>query len=218
MLILFDIDGTLVDTGGAGLIALQNAAIEVFGSEGPPLDLAGSTDGGILRGFFDHFGREYDPQVEEEFYRAYLPRMNANLGDAKYAGHLLSGVTDLLARLEDDGHSLGLLTGNIERGAMIKVAHYGIGEHFQFGAYGDDHWDRNMLGPIALERARESTGRKFSAQETLVIGDTPKDVACAHAFGAKCVAVATGNFSEGELVACGADRVVSDLVGFSIEA
>jgi phosphoglycolate phosphatase-like HAD superfamily hydrolase len=142
--------------------------------------------------------------------------MNANLDDAKYGGHLLEGVSSLLASLEEGGHSLGLLTGNIDRGAMIKVAHYGIAEHFQFGAYGDDHWDRNKLGPIALERAIKATGRQFTPEETLVIGDTPKDVACAHAFGAKCVAVATGNFNEDQLVACGADRVVSDLVDFAL--
>lgn len=217
MLILFDVDGTLVDTGGAGLTALQDAAVEVFGGEGPPLDLAGSTDGGIVRGLFEYFGREYDLEIEEEFYQAYLPRMNANLDDPKYGGHLLEGVSSLLASLEEEGHSLGLLTGNIERGATIKVAHYGIAEHFQFGAYGDDHWDRNKLGPIALERAIEATGRQFTPEETLVIGDTPKDVACAHAFSAKCVAVATGSFNEEQLVAYGADRVVSDLVGFELE-
>ena len=216
MLILFDIDGTLVDTGGAGLAALKDAAFDVFGGEGPPLDLAGSTDGGILRGLFEHFGREYDLAVEEEFYQTYLIRMQANLGDPKYGGRLLKGVTSLLSSLEDDGHTIGLLTGNIKRGGMIKVAHYGIAEHFQFGAYGDDHWDRNELGPIALERAEQSTGRKFSPDEVLVIGDTPKDVVCAHAIRAKCVAVATGNFNEEELVACGAYRVISDLIGFSL--
>lgn len=216
MLILFDIDGTLVDTGGAGLTALQDAAVEVFGGEGPPLDLAGSTDGGIVRGLFEHFGRKFDTEIVEEFYQAYLPRMNRNLDELKYGGHLLEGVSSLLASLEEEGHCLGLLTGNIDRGAMIKVAHYGIAEHFQFGAYGDDHWDRNKLGPIALERAIKATGRKFTSEETLVIGDTPKDVACAHAFGANCVAVATGSFNEDQLDACGADRVVADLVGFSL--
>ena len=99
---------------------------------------------------------------------------------------------------------------------MLKVAHYGIADYFQFGAYGDDHWNRNKLGPIALERAEKSTGMRFSQDEILVIGDTPKDVACAHAFGVKCVAVATGNFSEEELVACGADRTVPNLEGFSL--
>ena len=216
MLILFDIDGTLVDTGGAGVTALQDAAVEVFGGVGPPLDLAGSTDGAILRGFFEYFERQYDPAIEEGFYQSYLSRIRENLQNPNYGGHLLGGVNALLASLKEEGHSLGLLTGNIERGAMLKVAYHGIVDYFQFGAYGDDHWDRNKLGPIALQRAKKSIGLRFSQDEILVIGDTPKDVACAHAFGAKCVAVATGNFSEEELVACGADRTVPDLEGFSL--
>jgi phosphoglycolate phosphatase len=108
------------------------------------------------------------------------------------------------------------MTGNIERGAIIKSSHYGLAEHFGFGSYGDDHWDRNKLGPIALARAEKASGKKFAPDEILVIGDTPKDVACAHAFGVKCVAVATGAFDEEQLATCGADRVVPDLVGFQI--
>lgn len=216
MLILFDIDGTLVDTGGAGVAALQHAAVEVFGAAGPSLDLAGNTDGAILRGFFEYFGSKYDPAVGEQFYQSYLSRIRDNLRNPNYGGCLLGGVNPMLASLREEGNSLGLLTGNIERGAMIKVSHYGIADYFQFGAYGDDHWNRNKLGPIALERAEESTGMKFSQDEILVIGDTPKDVACAHAFGVKCVAVATGDFSEEELAACGADRVVPNLDGFSL--
>ena len=216
MLILFDIDGTLVDTGGAGVTALQDAAVEVFGGVGPPLDLAGTTDGAILRGFFEYFGRQYDPVIEEDFYQSYLSRIRENLQNPNYGGHLLGGVNALLASLREAGHSLGLLTGNIERGAMLKVAYYGIADYFQFGAYGDDHWNRNKLGPIALQRAEKSIGVKFPQDEILVIGDTPKDVACAHAFGAKCVAVATGNFSKEELIACGADRTVPDFEGFSL--
>lgn len=216
MLILFDIDGTLVDTGGAGVAALQHAAVEVFGAAGPSLDLAGNTDGAILRGFFEYFGSKYDPAVGEQFYQSYLSRIRGNLRNPNYGGCLLGGVDPMLASLREEGNSLGLLTGNIERGAMIKVSHYGIADYFQFGAYGDDHWNRNKLGPIALERAEESTGMKFSQDEILVIGDTPKDVACAHAFGVQCVAVATGDFSEEELAACGADRVVPNLDGFSL--
>ena len=216
MLILFDIDGTLVDTGGAGVAALQHAAVEVFGAAGPSLDLAGNTDGAILRGFFEYFGSKYDPAVGEQFYQSYLSRIRDNLRNPNYGGCLLGGVDPMLVSLREEGNSLGLLTGNIERGAMIKVSHYGIADYFQFGAYGDDHWNRNKLGPIALERAEESTGMKFSQDEILVIGDTPKDVACAHAFGVKCVAVATGDFSEEELAACGADRVVPNLDGFSL--
>lgn len=215
-LILFDIDGTLLDTGGAGMTALQNAAMEIFGDEGPPLDLAGSTDSGIVRGLFRHFGRDFDPALEEKFYLSYLPKMEKNLHRPSFGGRVLPGARELLANLEAQGHTLGLLTGNIERGAIVKVTHYGLNQHFGFGAYGDDHWDRNQLGPVALERAFQTTGRQFAPSEVVVIGDTPKDVACARAFGAKSVAVATGAFEAEQLRASGADVVIPNLVGFSL--
>jgi phosphoglycolate phosphatase-like HAD superfamily hydrolase len=216
MLILFDIDGTLVDTGGAGMGALNEAALEIFGDEGPPLDLAGSTDSGIVRGLFEHFGLSHDAQLEEKFYQIYLPKMERNLGDDRFGGRILAGVPELLTSLEDQGHTLGLMTGNIARGANVKTTHYGLAGHFSFGSYGDDHWDRNMLGPIALARAEAAKGTTFTPDEIFVIGDTPKDVACAHAFDAKCIAVATGAFTVAQLEQCGADRVVSNLVGFSV--
>ena len=194
-LLLFDVDCTLVNTGGAGISAITEAAIKVFGGEGPPLDLAGSTDSGIVRSIFDHFEREYDAAVEEEFYQTYLLILERNLKDESLGGRVLEGAPELLQDLEDAGHTLGLLTGNIERGGWIKVSHYGLAEHFQFGSWGDDHWDRNKLGPIAIARANQHTGLNFTAEDVIVIGDTCKDVACAHAIGAPCLAVATGSVS-----------------------
>ncbi|MDB4781493.1 HAD hydrolase-like protein [Akkermansiaceae bacterium] len=210
-LLLFDVDCTLVDTGGAGLTAIKQACTEVFGGEGPPLDLAGSTDSGIVRGIFAHFGRDYDAALEEIFYQTYLPIMEANLRDESYGGRVLPGVPELLGDCEEEGYTLGLLTGNIERGGLIKVAHYGLAEHFQFGAYGDDHWDRNKLGPFAIERANQHTGKDFTAADVIVIGDTNKDINCAHAIGAPCLAVATGSQSLARLNEAGADLSVEDL-------
>ena len=198
------------------MTALRRAATEIFGDEGPPLDLAGSTDSGIVRGLFNHFGLEYDAALEEKFYLSYLPKMRANLQDTSFGGRVLPGARELIASLEEDGHILGLLTGNIERGAIIKAGHYELDHHFAFGAYGDDHWDRNKLGPMALRRAADVTGRTFDPSEVIVIGDTPKDVACAQAFGARSVAVATGAFSAEALAESGADTVVPDLVGFQL--
>ena len=212
-LVLFDIDCTLIDTGGAGLSAISATAEKIFGNEGPPLDLAGSTDSGIVRGLFEHFERPYDAVIEAEFYEVYLPLMQKNLESDEFDGKVLPGVESLIASLELNGHTLGLLTGNIEQGAIVKAAHYGLEEHFRFGAYGDDHWDRNKLGPIALERASRHTGKPFSADDVLVIGDTPKDVACAHAMGAPCLAVATGSFNVDQLRECGADQVLETLEG-----
>lgn len=210
-LLLFDIDGTLVNTGGAGLSAIQEAVRIVFGNEGPPLDLAGSTDSGIVRGLFQYFGREYDAVIEEKFYQVYLPIMEANLREESFGGRVLDGVPELLVDLEEAGHTLGLLTGNIERGGWAKVSHYGLAAYFQFGSWGDDHWDRNKLGPIAIERANAHHDENFTAEDVIVIGDTCKDVACAHAIGAPCLAVATGNVSAEALIECNADLVVPDL-------
>jgi phosphoglycolate phosphatase-like HAD superfamily hydrolase len=122
------------------------------------------------------------------------------------------GVLELLTELgEHPEATVGLLTGNAASGAAAKMRHFGLAEHFQFGAYGCDHADRNRLGPIALERASAHAGRSFSPNETWVIGDTPKDIACAHAIGARCLAVATGSFSAAQLAARGADQVVESL-------
>ncbi|BCX48942.1 haloacid dehalogenase [Haloferula helveola] len=207
---LFDIDGTLVDTGGAGMKALQDAALHCFGDVGPKLDLAGSTDSGIVRGMFDHFGRDPEPSGVEGFYARYLERLESNLAGGDFPGRVLPGAVallDLLAGRADV--TVGLLTGNIEAGARAKMRHFGLDHHFGFGAYGCDHHDRNRLGPVALARAEAHTGRSFSAAETLVIGDTPKDIACARAMGARCLAVATGAFDEDGLA--DADRVVDSL-------
>lgn len=191
---LFDIDGTLVDTGGAGMRALKDAAHECFGAEGPELDLAGSTDSGIVADLFRHFGRDPDEAGIESFYAVYLMRLEHHLTAGGYPGRVLAGAAEMLdAVAAREGITVGLLTGNIEGGARAKMRHYGLDHHFAFGAYGCDHHDRNRLGPVALERAAAHAGRNFSPEETLIIGDTPKDIACARALGARCLAVATGS-------------------------
>jgi phosphoglycolate phosphatase-like HAD superfamily hydrolase len=126
-------------------------------------------------------------------------------------------VAGLLERLAGDGSvAVGLLTGNIAGGAQAKMRHFGLDHHFPFGAFGDDHHDRNELGPVALERASGHAGRSFSPRETLVIGDTPEDIRCAQAMGARCLAVATGSFSAAQLREHGAEIVVESLLGVDI--
>lgn len=209
---LFDIDGTLVDTGGAGMRALQQATLDCYGGEGPPLDLAGSTDLGVLAGILRHFDLEHVEGGEERFFASYLAHLERNLAAGAWHGRVLPGAAELLDELScREGITMGLLTGNIAGGAAAKMRHYGLGHHFPFGAYGCDHADRNLLGPVALDRAALHAGVSFTPQETLVIGDTPKDIACAHAMGARCLAVATGKFSAEQLRAAGADRVVESL-------
>ncbi len=212
MLYLFDIDGTLVDTGGAGMTALKEATREFFGHEGPQLDLAGSTDLGIVANIHAHFEIEPTRERIEAYFEIYHNRLDWNLANGGFPGRVFHGVTDLLEKLSlDQESSIGLLTGNTNGGAAAKMRHFGLRNHFPFGAYGSDHADRNLLGPIALQRAAAHAGRNFTAQETWVIGDTPKDIACAHAIGARCLAVATGQFTAEQLEVHGADQVVESL-------
>ena len=212
MLYLFDIDGTLVDTGGAGMAALEQATQAVFGETGPPLDLAGATDLGIVIGIHEHFSVEPTRERIEHYLGIYQQRLDWNLAHGGFPGRVIEGVGGLLEILTGRSHAtLGLLTGNTAGGAASKVRHFGLASYFSFGAYGCDHPDRNRLGPIALERAAAHAGRSFSPEETWIIGDTPKDIACAKAIGARCLAVATGRFTTTELAAHGADHVVESL-------
>lgn len=217
-LLLFDIDGTLVDSRGAGLGALEKGFFSAFpereGESFPPLELGGATDAGIARFLFAHFGIEESEAGRERFFAAYAlalrQRLRRHRGEGN--GRLLPGVAALLEALGGgDFHPLGLLTGNTAAGARLKLEHFGIASHFAFGAYGDDHADRNLLGPVALERARRHAGRAFEPARTVVVGDTVKDIACARAFGAKVVAVATGAGTVDQLAAAGPDALLPDL-------
>ncbi len=213
-LLLFDIDGTLVDTGGKGMDALRKTACEIFGGDGPPLDLAGSTDLGILESFYIHFGVAATVEQTHQFFEAYHRHLEVSLETDQCEGRVLDGVVELLEDLASHGKAqLALLTGNTSLGAQIKLKHYGLDHHFTFGAYGSDRADRNLLGPIVLERALAITGNTFHPERTLVIGDTPKDIACAHAMRARCLAVATGKFTAEELEKAGADWVLGSLRG-----
>lgn len=211
-LLLFDIDGTLVDTGGKGMAALRKTALEVFGGDGPQLDLAGSTDLGILENLYVHFGVEASVEQTHAFFEAYHRHLADSLESNPGEGKVLDGAVELLESLVTKQHAqLALLTGNTSLGAQIKLRHYGLGHHFPFGAFGSDRANRNELGVIALARALAITGRQYHPECTLIIGDTPKDIACAHAIGARCLAVATGQFTAEQLSAAGADWVIGSL-------
>jgi len=127
-------------------------------------------------------------------------------------GKLLPGVLDLLEKLKSRPHLvLGLLTGNVSRGARLKLEHYGVWHFFEFGAFADDHQDRNRLGSFARARAKEKHGREFSPSQIDVIGDTPRDIACGKAIGARTIAVATGTWSREELAKYQPDFLIDDL-------
>ncbi len=197
-LLLFDIDGTLLDTRGSGAGALLDAVEEVFGiprDSLPPLDLAGATDGGVVRKLFNDAGLPMSEAHAEAYRQCYLGHLHRRLNAETFAGRLLPAVEDLLAALAKHEHvHLGLLTGNLRAGANHKLRRFLIDHHFVDGAFGDDAEDRNLLGPIAVERMEKARGHRFDVAEVIVIGDTPKDVACAKALGARCLGVATGAF------------------------
>lgn len=219
-LLLFDIDGTLIDTGGAGRRAIIAGLEELYPEEiarvgTPVLDLAGCTDWGLLR---DQFGELGIPDTDEErrrFYGCYLAHLKENLTSAGPVVRLLPGVMELFAALQHGVAAgevkLGLVTGNVEAGAQLKVGHFGLAEHFEFGAYGDDHYDRNRLGPVAMERAAALYGSEFPGSSAWIIGDTPKDIRCARAFGANVLAVGSGGIDMETLAGHTPDSLMADL-------
>ncbi|MDZ4286414.1 MAG: HAD family hydrolase [Prosthecobacter sp.] len=202
-LLLFDIDGTLLDTRGAGGAALLDAVEEVFGVARQtlaPLNLAGATDRGVIRDLFAQLQVDLSEGAVAAYLDCYLRHLQRRLDCESFAGYLLPGVAKLLDVLKGiDGLHLGLLTGNVRRGAQIKLARFGIHGHFKDGAFGDDAEDRNHLGLVALQRMCSAANGAFAATEVIIIGDTPKDIACASAIGARCLAVGTGIFAVDEL-------------------
>ncbi|WP_166647249.1 HAD family hydrolase [Prosthecobacter fusiformis] len=204
-LLLFDIDGTLLDTGGAGGASLLDAVEEVLGvsrEKLPPLDLAGATDGGVVRKLFGQTGHDLTDALVRQYLDVYLKRLDARLNHESFVGRVLPGIEKLLPMLQGrDGVDVGLLTGNVRAGADAKLKRFHLQRYFLEGAFGDDAEDRNLLGPVALQRMNAVTGRSYTAGEVIVIGDTPKDISCAHAMNARCLAVGTGHFPATSLAA-----------------
>jgi phosphoglycolate phosphatase len=213
-LVLFDVDGTLIDCGGQTRAPFAAALLEVFGETGDleRYDFSGKTDTRIVFDLLTGAGREPEdvlaavPAVRA----AYLPRLERGLERDRM--RVLPGVAGLLDALgRRDDVAIGLLTGNWEHGARIKLSRHDLNRHFAFGVFGDDVLDRERLPPVAWRRAEATTGRRFGARETLIVGDSVLDVACARAHGIPCLAVATGRTPAATLVAAGASRVISDL-------
>ena len=214
-LVLFDIDGTLVLTGGAGVRAMNRACEAIIGHTDAltGIPVAGRTDWIILHDTLRRIGHELDEDLFDRLRAAYLQNLREEiLQPGRGVKNVMPGVRDLLDTLgRRDDVFLGLLTGNFEEGARIKLEHFDLWRHFRCGAFGDDAADRNALVPFALARARERGLADIPPQHVIVVGDTPHDVACAHAVDAVAVGVATGSFSASELEACGAAVVFQDL-------
>lgn len=199
-LYLFDIDGTLITSGGAGVNSFTEAVEAFCGSTGPleGINFAGNTDTGIARSVLRAAGMEPTDANVMGLLDAYLGILPGRMG--LHDGRLLPGIVPLLDRLKERSDCvLALLTGNLAKGAEVKLSHYGVWHYFGFGAYADDHHIRNELGPVAQARALEEHGEEFTPDRIYVIGDTPRDIECGKAFGAVTVAVATGHYSREEL-------------------
>jgi phosphoglycolate phosphatase-like HAD superfamily hydrolase len=181
------------------------------------LDFAGRTDVSIVREFFTKHGIDPTPANFERFLDDYVFWLDHFLG--RSSGRVLPGVWDLiraLRRLPEPPVS-GLLTGNIRLGAELKLRHYGLWEEFELGAFSDDGEDRNELAALAHRRGNVLAGRDLDGDEVLVIGDTPRDVACAEAIGARCLAVATGGTPLETLRRTGATWVAASLAEVNAE-
>jgi phosphoglycolate phosphatase-like HAD superfamily hydrolase len=200
-LVLFDIDGTLILTGGAGERAFDRVCETEFGVRHGTarLHFAGRTDPAIVRDFFTQHGIEPNAENFQRFFASYVFWLDHLLG--QLPGRVLPGVRELLRGLAalPQPPLTGLLTGNIRLGAQIKLSHYGLWEQFATGAFGDDHEDRNEVAAIARERGGRVLNERLRGGQILVVGDTPRDVACARAIGARSLAVATGSYTRAEL-------------------
>ena len=213
--ILFDIDGTLILSGGAGMRALDRACEEITGLSDAfaGVAVAGRTDQIIIHDAMRKAGRDLDDQLLSALRSRYVQLLQEEI---QYPGRgvkaVLPGVRDLLDILASrEDVFLGLVTGNFEDSARIKLEYFDLWRYFRCGAYGDDAADRNELVPVARRRALECGLNAVHDHNIFVVGDTPHDIACARAAGAIPIGVATGNYTLEEISASGADVVFRDL-------
>lgn len=217
-LLLFDIDGTLIHSGGVGRRAMLATYRELLGSVGAAetIEMAGMTDPLIARASFEGHGYSH-AQIDAllpEIWRRYLAHLERELAapSTGRGAQPCPGVPQLLERLhEHDSVVLALLTGNVEEAAWLKLRAVGLNHYFTFGAFGNEGPERDKLPAVAIRKAERETGRRFAGRDVVIIGDTPADVACGRHLDVRTIAVATGPYDQGALRACGADVVLPDL-------
>jgi phosphoglycolate phosphatase-like HAD superfamily hydrolase len=214
-LLLFDVDGTLLLTGRAGLRAMVNTFETLFGVpdafEGVPM--GGRTDSWLVSDALTRWGLPDTPENHARFRATYLSKLRTEIQlPGTGVKGLMQGVRPLLdaARARPHLH-LALLTGNYREAAAIKLRYFDLGDYFRFGAYSDDSADRNQLVPIARERAMAHGVPDAACVRVVVVGDTPHDVTCAAVGGARSIGVATGGYTREELERAGADVTLDDL-------
>jgi phosphoglycolate phosphatase-like HAD superfamily hydrolase len=214
-LILFDIDGTLLLSGGAGVRAMTRAFEDVFGVADAFVnsDVAGRTDTYLVSWALVRAGLPDTPEHHARFRDAYVPILRQEIVQPpRSRSGLMPGIRSLLDALSRRSAAhLALLTGNFERAAYVKLAHFGIEQYFPWGAFGEESADRNDIARAAQRLACERGVPASARERAVVVGDTPHDIACARAIGARILAVATGNFSVEQLQGAGADVALADL-------
>lgn len=211
--LFFDVDGTLIDTGGAGAASWRMAFDELYGI---PADIGKFTDNGMTdpdvgrRTFVAELGRQPSDQEFDTLLARRLHFLRTTVAEST-GYRVLDGVTSLLPRLLHEGYLLGLVTGNLESAAHVKLARAHLNGYFCFGGYGSDDVDRGAIVRVAQRRASLVYGDDLTAASCLVIGDTPHDVEGAHAAGLECVGVASHHYNAEQLRAGGADFVLTSL-------
>lgn len=208
---LFDIDGTILKIRRKANRKIIQQLLERFGMPAIDIsefDFAGKTDRDIFSNLLENPSDEIFVKVKQ----AYLKELEQNL--KKDDVHIFSGVHEVLDYLRRASSWVGLLTGNFAEAARIKLSRTGLESHFRFGAYGDDHHDRNDLPANAFADLLAFSGMTFHPSDLIIIGDTPRDIECAHSFGAVAVAVSTGGYSHEELQAHRPAAVLSTMDEF----
>ena len=211
---LFDVDGTLIDSTGTGRVALEDAFERLYARRDAisSFRLDGMTDPAIVRQGLQVIGADVSDAAIGQVLDAYLDRLEHHVTTIpleRYRVH--PGVRATIDKAHAAGHAVGLGTGNIVPGAKIKLSRVELFHRFDFGGYGSDAEDRPTLIRRGAERGAQRLGRPLAECRVVVIGDTPKDIAAAHAIGAQCLAVATGHFSVAELAAHGCIQAVEHL-------
>jgi phosphoglycolate phosphatase len=211
--LLFDIDGTLITTGGAGAEAWRRAFEEIYDTQVNIREVteSGMTDPDVGRTALRHvLDREPEPRELALAMAKYMKYLAAAVEESD-GYRVMPGVVDRLRQLVDEGYLVGLITGNVEAAAHIKLARGGLNRFFSFGGYGSDAADRVEVTKKALERGQLVSGGTLALSSCMGIGDTPRDVTGAHGAGITAVAVATGNYSADQLREAGADHVLATL-------
>lgn len=214
-LLLFDIDGTLILSGGAGRRAMSLGFQEITGIPGgfETVSMMGRTDTGILREVLENHGMAWEEDMIRRFKKSYFRILSEELGRSRDGQEICPGVNELLPALEKRRDVLlGLLTGNWSESSGIKLRHFGLARFFPIGVYADDSAKRENLVPIMLNRVKQERGLTIAGQDVFVIGDTPLDVQCGKPHGVQTIAVATGIHSTEELRQAGPDHLFENFL------